>query len=383
MTWTQRSRPTQHLPLDPQARVDMSTSTLASTILARTARSLNKRRESTDTNTPPTVAGNLDSHTADNEIRRPPAAQGRHVRHSHRAQSTFLPDFENPADGGCDGTGESFLPFGESETFVPRKTSVETSSANTTRAGSHLQEGKRQMAATIRTTSRSAAPLYRTRIDRSRASLGDWNSAARRSSTRPSSPDADRRCNTAGDPQPHNPTSYYGPRNESRSEYWSPPSSGDRGALLPVIDRPPPADLCSQNSLADESSDDWKAPLAPLEALEGFCDDETMSKDEDLAFAPLLPSAHMSNARRFSTLISRPSESTRYSYIVRPLARIRKLSGASKLSSSRSSSVPTQPSRSVPLVQESLSVTGCVSLVWNATLTNQSPSSPWPLTSFA
>lgn len=342
----------------------MSTSLFGSSLFTRKSRSLNKDRELDKL--PPTAdgfptaadaSGVPESGKSYGRLAKTTVLQLRHS-HSHQTQTSFLPDLdEYPADASCDRAVESFLPFGESETLVPRKSSVVNSAAtNTPCAHAAALERRGVSLAPAPVSRRAALQQPRRNTDPSRNSFGVWNTAEHSSPPRPLSVDG-RRTTATSDP---GPLLYYGPRNEARPGHWASRDSGDGDTLHPVMAVPPSERVYAsgpewRDTILEEDSDDSESPLAPLDALEGFCDEDATSEEERrLASIALLPPVRGSSARRPSSLLSRTSSQSapRQSQVMRPLAsRIRKLSGASR--SSRSSVGSSQVNRATQVDSQS------------------------------
>lgn len=333
----------------------MSTSFFGSSLFTRRSRSFNGGRElnkRTADEFPTATDGNGGPARgqANGRLRKPSALQVRYA-HSHQTQASFLPDLDQPAAktaDTCDRAVESFLPFGEPETLVPRKTSgVISASTNTPRvhaAGFERRDVNMASAAGVRRAAPGGPPRQNTAP--SRNSFGVWNIAKHPLASNVISDDG-RRPTFANDP---GPLRYYVPRDETRPAYWASRSSGDSDTLHPVMTAPSCETVYASghewhDPIQEESSDGSESPLAPLDALEGFCDDDATSEDERrLASIALPPPAR--GARRPSTLSPRTSSQSapRQSQVMRPLAsRIRKLSGTSR--SSRSSVGSTQVNR--------------------------------------
>lgn len=328
----------------------MSTSFFGSSLFTRRSRSLNKGREvdklpfAADDFPPASGAGRGPVGGKSNgRLAKAAVLQG---RHSHQTQTSFLPELdEDSAADSCDRAIESFLPFGESETLVPRKASIASSATNTDCAHALAHE-RRQAAVALVSAPRSrpaARQQPRRNTDPSRSSSSSiWNTATHSASPRPFSVDGRRSSTDARDP---GPIVYYGPRDEAQPGHWAQARSDAGDAQHPVVAAPSGETVHYssghewRDTILEESSDDSESPLAPLDALEGFCDGEVTSEDERrLASAVVPPPARASAHGRPSSLLPRTSSqfAPRQSQVMRPLAsRIRKLSGASR--SSRSS----------------------------------------------
>lgn len=333
----------------------MSTSFFGSSLFTRKSRSLNRHREldklppAADGLPTATDAGGGAGGRANGRLPKAKAnvLQVRYA-HSHQTQTSFLPDLDSPAvtaTDSCDRAVESFLPFGESETLVPRKASAVNSAATNTPCGHAVAQERRQVnLAPAPGSHRAVLEPPRRNTDRSRNSIGVWSTAKHSLPGRPLSVDG-RRSTFASDPVP---LLYYGPRDEAHPGHWSSRSGGDGDTLHPVMAVPPCEPVHAsghewRDTILEEGSDGSESPLAPLDALEGFCDeDATSEEDRRLASIALPPPARSNSARRPSSLLPRTSSQSapRHSQVMRPLAsRIRKLSGASRSSRSSVASV--------------------------------------------
>ncbi|EJT48961.1 hypothetical protein A1Q1_01950 [Trichosporon asahii var. asahii CBS 2479] len=324
----------------------MSTSLFGSSLFTRKPRSLNRDRKM-DKLPPtadhfPTVTSGTGGPAFGRVRPRPSVLQVRYA-HSHRTQTSFLPDLdvtEASTAESCDSI--SFLPFGELERLLPRKPSVVSASTNTLCTPAH--DTQRANLAPAPSGLRRVIPEATRNTGPTRTGSCVWNTTRHPLPSCSLSVD-DPRPSFASEP---GPLLYYGPRNEAQPR-WTPRSSGDGETLHPVMS----VTSCElpgrewHDAIQEEDSDGSESPLAPLDALEGFCNDDATSEDEGrLARDPLPSLARGYNVRHASSVWPRSSSQTalRQSQVMRPLAsRNRKLSGASR--SSRSSVGSAQGNR--------------------------------------
>lgn len=326
----------------------MPASILAPESLRRTA-----RKQSTDDPTTSEVPVNCDfnKRTSTAESKQRPATYVRHMRLPHNTSASFLPELDDGAVKDCrQGAATSFLPFGESETLIPRRPSVNTSFTRLlgARPPSLQSIRQRQTPQAEPITSHSPNSWQQTQADRTDPSrFGHWNSPKGHISAShiPSTPYT---LNPAKVSSRQITTADCGSRDGS----WSQEVPGGFDTSAPHPDDGAHS-APSTAAYYEQGFVDPDAPLAPLDVLEGFCDDEAPSEDD----APLRTALHslkdMPDAARPHSDVLRPAVHVLGSSGMSngPLTeRLWKLSDNSRATAPRSSPVPSglNPASAVP-----------------------------------
>lgn len=277
-----------------------------------------------------------------------------HSRNAHplRKQKSFLPDLADGVDEDDlaeNGIMGSFLPFGEPETLVPRRSSLASSSASSSSSSKVVAygQGRRSSTQTLTPSVASAEPHCPWGTT---GSAPPSHSSSAANGGRPDAVARDLRS-PSYEARSGPATTAFDKRHSTHDEVLRPvmaiaPIEGGYNSVPEWRD-----------TILEEDSDDWESPLAPLDALEGFCDgDATSDIERRLATTSLPPPARASSTSTNSTLPSRPlpRSGQRQAQVMPPLAsRIRKLSGVTQ--SSRSSAGSSHVNRATQV--ESLSPT--------------------------